>query len=238
MLHWINQRKDIHSAAFAYLHRTLSKVLLLTHLIISCSNLAGFPPPLAGRAACGNDFTTQPAPAHYTAHHLHITWTDSIHWSFSKGFKHIQWGSFIETIKQLSRKDCFKGAKCTTEELQRVPICQAISVALWFQFALRKVSNQHLCMLFTSFYCSCSGSLSKAALQQVLHGSSGCSCCISELVCWTWLTLYSVFFYTEYTVITLDSWEAACMYVLKGMPRYESGIAIMLPGNQEALGKI
>lgn len=47
-------------------------------------------------------------------------------------------------------------------------ICQAVSAALWFHSASRKVSNQHLCMFFTSFYCFCSGSFSKAALQQVL----------------------------------------------------------------------
>lgn len=156
--------------------------MLLTHLNISCSNLFHFILP-SGREACGNDSAPHSAPAHYTAHHLHITWTDSIHWIFSKRSKQVQQGSFTETIKQLSCKDYFKGAKCTTVEVQRVSICQAVSAALWFWSALRKVCNQHLCMLFTSFYCFCSGSFSKAALQQVLHGSSGSFCLIKPAHC-------------------------------------------------------
>lgn len=37
-----------------------------------------------------------------------------------------------ETIKKLSCKDYFKGADCTTVELQQVSICQAVSAAFCF----------------------------------------------------------------------------------------------------------
>lgn len=82
--------------------------------------------------ACGNDLATCSTPAHYTAHHLHITWTGSAHWSCSRRFEPVQRGSFTETIKKLSCKDYFKGADCTTVELQQVSICQAVSAAFWF----------------------------------------------------------------------------------------------------------
>lgn len=39
---------------------------------ILLKNLAPFPLP-SGRTAYGNDFAAHSAPAHYTAHHLHIT---------------------------------------------------------------------------------------------------------------------------------------------------------------------
>lgn len=124
----------------------------------------------SAREACGNDFTARSAPACYTDHHLHITWTDSIDWSSSKNFSTAR--LFIETIKQLFCKDGFKGANCIRVEVQRVSICQMLSAeTLWFQSAQRRVPNQHLCTLFTSFYCFFSGACSKAALKQVLLGS-------------------------------------------------------------------
>lgn len=107
----------------------------------------------SGRQACGNDFATQSAPAHYTAHHLHITWTDSTHWSFS-GLSQYSEGLLIETIKQLSCKDSFKRSELYySRRAAGVYLSSSLcSFVVSVQSALRKVSNQRLCMLFTSFF--------------------------------------------------------------------------------------
>lgn len=105
----------------------------------------------SGHKACGNDLATWCAPAHYTLHHLHITWRDNTCWSFSRRFKRVQQGSFIETIKTALLQRLFPKEQTVLQWNCRVCLCQTVSAALWFQSAPRKLSNQHLCMLFTSF---------------------------------------------------------------------------------------
>lgn len=92
----------------------------------------------------------QCAPAHYTLCHLHITWRDNTCWSFSRRFKRVQQGSFIETIKTALLQRLFPKEQTVLQWNCSVCLCQTVSAALWFQSALRKLSNQHLCLLFTS----------------------------------------------------------------------------------------
>lgn len=118
MLNYVNQIKDIvttQSPAFTIfvLHTKWNDAFDTRNPIIP-QNLIHFR-PLSGFRARESDFATRSAPAHYTAHHLHITWTDNIHWSFSKRFKRVQW-SVTEAVKQLSCIDYFKGANCASVE--------------------------------------------------------------------------------------------------------------------------
>lgn len=99
----------------------------------------------SGRKACGNNSAAQSAPAHYTAHNLHITRTDSIHWSLSKRYSE---GLLSRLLNSSPAKIISKEQNCVTGELQRASICQVVSAALWF--APGKRPNQHLSILFTS----------------------------------------------------------------------------------------
>lgn len=87
------------------------------HTYISPNSNSTLP---SGHEACGNDLAAQCAPAHYTLHHLHITWRDNTCWSFSRRFKQVQQGSFIETIKTALLQRLFPN--CTTVELQCVSL--------------------------------------------------------------------------------------------------------------------
>lgn len=65
--------------------------------------------PLSGFRARGSDFATRSAPAHYTAHHLHITWTDSTGWSDYSGL-------LKRLLKSSPAKTVSKEANCASVE--------------------------------------------------------------------------------------------------------------------------
>lgn len=147
----------------------------------------------SGHKARGNDFATQSA--HYTAHHLHITWTDSTHWSLSKMFYTAQWECFMETIKRIPCEDHFQRSELYySTSAEGVYSSSSLSCSVVSVCLKEKDSNQHLCMLSTSFFtASVLALLEKQAVQQVLRGSSGRLRLIKlkcAILCWRWSTLW------------------------------------------------
>lgn len=102
---------------------------------------------------------------HLDMKHVEMIWLHSVHLliirfiictslgettragAFPEGLSKCSKGLLWRLLKQLSCKDFFQTVlqwNCS------VCLCQTVSAALWFQSALRKLSNQHLCLLFTS----------------------------------------------------------------------------------------